>query len=486
MASDLCAIRVTLVSDNTGASKQIPTLAALDGNGIRVFEPLLRYQLLFYDSRGLMWQTKLIEAIRLLLEYAAVNAGLWRTGFEMFEHFPSALRTGTMDAEGNDPSGLFWKSREAQARVIVQRLDAFSKWFSGKQNGYAAAPLNPLRDATRPEQIMSFLAWSHSNERSFLGHADSRSEALERGRKIGSIPITRLPTVIGGSKPRFLEEDMQRLLSDGFVRERTIVDSPYRFNLRDILIVLLMHYGGLRLSECFHIWVCDVEEHPQKRGVAWVRIGHPHLGFVKYVNPASEKVVECSKAEYLLLRHGLIPRDRVLGALNAGWKNPTLDEKWYLEVRWAPERIGRLFLTLWQLYLRQILPLNRPHPYAFVNMDGPHSGAPYKLGCFKKAYARAISRIGLSPSKRNGTTPHGHRHAYGYRLEEVGIIPQTIKNCMHHHSISSQLVYTRPEVEKMNAELTDAEARLAAGIRLSPQQIMEKISREFEQFVQLS
>jgi integrase len=119
-------------------------------------------------------------------------------------------------------------------------------------------------------------------------------------------------------------------------------------------------------------------------------------------------------------------------------------------------------------------------------MDGPHSGAPYKLGCFKKAYARAISRIGLSPSKRNGTTPHGHRHAYGYRLEEVGIIPQTIKNCMHHHSISSQLVYTRPEVEKMNAELTDAEARLAAGIRLSPQQIMEKISREFEQFVQLS
>jgi len=57
---------------------------------------------------------------------------------------------------------------------------------------------------------------------------------------------------------------------------------------------------------------------------------------------------------------------------------------------------------------------------------------------------------------------------------------------MHHHSMSSQLVYTRPEVEKMNAELTNAEARLAAGIKLSPQQMMDKISREFEQIAQLS
>ena len=49
-----------------------------------------------------------------------------------------------------------------------------------------------------------------------------------------------------------------------------------RLDLKNVLITMLMHYGGLRLSECFHLWVEDVV--PWEDGTALVKIFHPDKG----------------------------------------------------------------------------------------------------------------------------------------------------------------------------------------------------------------
>ncbi|WP_170961240.1 tyrosine-type recombinase/integrase [Ectopseudomonas oleovorans] len=67
---------------------------------------------------------------------------------------------------------------------------------------------------------------------------------------------------------------------------------------------------------------------------------------------------------------------------------------------------------------------------------------------------------GLAYEKIEGTTPHGHRHAYGQRLARGGAAPLLIKNAMHHASITSSQTYTQPTTAQMRQSLRDLEERL--------------------------
>lgn len=62
--------------------------------------------------------------------------------------------------------------------------------------------------------------------------------------------------------------------------------------------------------------------------------------------------------------------------------------------------------------------------------------------------------------KIEGTTPHGHRHAYGQRLARDGADPLLIKNAMHHASITSSQTYTQPTTTQKRQSLRDLKARL--------------------------
>jgi len=52
-----------------------------------------------------------------------------------------------------------------------------------------------------------------------------------------------------------------------------------------------------------------------------------------------------------------------------------------------------------------------------------------------------VNRIGLEHSKRFGTSEDGHRHGYGFRLEDAEIHPTIIQKAMHHRSQDSQEAY---------------------------------------------
>jgi integrase len=84
----------------------------------------------------------------------------------------------------------------------------------------------------------------------------------------------------------------------------------------------------------------------------------------------------------------------------------------------------------------------------------------YTLTQYNKAHAAACERIGLTVSKALGTTPHGHRHAYGRRLRSAGVDKPFIRRFMHHASLESQEVYTQANTRETVAELEAAAQRL--------------------------
>ena len=126
---------------------------------------------------------------------------------------------------------------------------------------------------------------------------------------------------------------------------------------------------------------------------------------------------------------------------------------------WFIPKFGDLFLTLWYRHLEQVVQLDRSHPFAWVNLTQA-KGEMYTMTHYERAHARACRRIGLVVGKEVGTTPHGHRHAYGRRLVAGGFQPIEIKKFMHHHSLDSQSVYTTPTPKQVMEALAEGAERL--------------------------
>ena len=97
------------------------------------------------------------------------------------------------------------------------------------------------------------------------------------------------------------------------------------------------------------------------------------------------------------------------------------DQAYYKQAYWFVPEYGEWFLQLWHRYLEQVARIDRNHPFAFINLIRQPVGAMYTLTQYNKAHAAACERIGLTVGKALGTTPHGHRHAYGLRLRTAGV-----------------------------------------------------------------
>ena len=262
---------------------------------------------------------------------------------ELFAGFSVRLISGTIGTDGLDPSGLYWiPKRPSHARQMVRMLTEFSAWSARE---FGVAELNPLRDATKHEQVLAAAAWAHRNNASFLGHAESKARARLH---FGFAPSVPLPRTLAIANPddvvRFPEEHFPRLVVEGFSR-RKCGNSPRRWMaLRNILITLLMHGAGLRCSECFHLWVDDVRPDPLDPTRALVWVGHPSDGLAEW-RDAAGKIVKGSRREYLRTR-GLTPRNLIRGKEHAGWKGTRLDGKYYIQAHWSDASYARIFFHL--------------------------------------------------------------------------------------------------------------------------------------------
>jgi integrase len=442
-------VYATIVEDNTGIKSQLPVLLTEQGELSSVTDYVLKLEA---DGVSASVIKGFLQAVSLLLAYMEANKDLFSDPKMLFQTFAKRLYSGTIGEDGLDPSGLYWvPSSTGNVNKHIYRLTAFTDWLAKKQG---SEPMNPLRDATPHEQRLNYAAWFRKNQNDFLGHIEDKSinKTIRKARTLkGRTPLTKTED----DAISFPETHWETFFKEGVGGAK----DP-RVALRDKLVLLLMHGGGLRESEALALWVTDIFEDPYNPDNAIVRIYNEIDG--KAPNGWRSRSGTTNREAYLKEEYARIPRIRMMGTQRIGWKNKLPDNKDnYIQVQWFPTDYSKVFMLLWKNYQKYRASVECHHPYAFISYHHSAFGEPYTLNAFHSSYAAGLKRIGLEPSKAQGLDPHGHRHNYGRRLERSGLNPLVIRRCMHHKSLESQTIYTGKSQQEISDELTQATLQLA-------------------------
>ena len=457
-------VKANVKLDNHNPSIQMKAIAV---NG-SVLKSHLEY-LLHNKLRGRRngWFNKSVQAVRLLIDYSYVNNGVFENPAKMFEAFAQRLFEGTVDDGGYDPTNLRWFPKsENSGNEIIRHITQYSDWLYDQKDG-ASELLNPKTKASEAERLFNLAAYNHRMNRSFLKHTYSNEH------KTNSINTSRAfnyrnktPTSDDPQKP-FEEDKIWDLLVQGFLRVGQHRDSHIleKYDLSNLLITILMHYGGLRASEVFHIYVDDVI--PNK-GLEQVRVYHPTEGLAPQWYRDSTNNSFCTRKQFLSEKYGI--KDRLTATekkYHAGWRDPVVSKVGkYFPVFFFGDSIDDVFYKLFRMYVEEqrVKPLpGRGHPFLFTNKNGD----PLSIKSFVEKHKRAVQKIGIRPYLESGGSPHSHRHAYGQRLADAksscpDIDEFIIKGAMHHGSIESQKTYTDPHVKKIADQLAKASHLVSA------------------------
>ncbi|WP_187144421.1 tyrosine-type recombinase/integrase [Microvirga massiliensis] len=269
---------------------------------------------------------------------------------------------------------------------------------------------------------------------------------------------------------------MKPLIFEGCRRARRATDFghpfPNQFNICLMLSIVLLAGCGIRKSELFHIFADDVR-------LDEVRLYHPEMGLAAW-KTQDATLRRGSRQEYLAAKFNLRPRSLLpKGHGNfSGWKNLLLDygsPENYARLYWISDGLKKLFYRLHTIYITHLRPVGLCHPYYFICQDHKNFGEPWTISAFDDAFDDALCKIKEKRSRERGTNPHGLRHLYGQTLTDLGVRPIVIQHAMHHHSIESQMVYTRPSPEKITRAL-NAVAGFESG------KPPESLTNEFEPY----
>ncbi|MCL1125510.1 gamma-mobile-trio recombinase GmtY [Shewanella surugensis] len=445
----LVKVQAKIKVDNTGALLNIPVLLTEHG----VFEPLLDYIVSQSNNRSPPWMDRVVFSCQLLLEYMEVNRDLFSDPKLLFQYFVQRLSNGTMDENGNDPSGLFWLPRKvSNVNQLISALNGLTDWLVIHHETIA---LNPFNEASSHQARLNYAAWHKRNQHNFLGHIRPQGlpDLMRKARKVrGKKDVIK----VDGDAISFPEQLFQSFFVRGVGGAK-----DHRVAIRDQLILLLMHGAGVRESDALHLWVDDVFEDPiNDNNSVIVRLYHPEDG--KAPNKWIGRKRQSTRAAYLAEKFHLPPRNKLTGTSRVGWKTRIVDHSDnYIQLHWFPSYYGEIFALLWRQYLLYLLPLERSHPYAFVSFSRERMGHSLTLNAFNQSYKAALARIDQVVSKSEGRTPHSHRHAYGRRMSNAGIDVRIIKKALHHSSLLSQAVYTQPGVRDVTLAFEQATQKLA-------------------------
>jgi integrase len=438
-------VKIKVVKDNSGLVTEIPMLITKQG----ALMPLLNYLLSHSHDRIISWMTKVVHGTYLLMQYMEANQDCFHTPDVLFHTFAVRLYSGTIGDDGFDPSDLYWLPVSTDtANATIVALNGLTDFISNESK---AKSMNPLRTASSYEERLNYAAWYKKNSHHFLGHIKNKTinHTAKQARNLkgrrGSMASN------DDSAISFNEKLFARFYSKGMGGGIDI-----RSNLRNQLILLMMHFAGCRESDCLHLWVEDVFDDPFVPGGAIIRLYHPEDGASP--NDWRSKTGQKNRAAYLREKYALTARNRVAGTQRVGWKTVVTNnsKEKYIQLFWFPQQTGVLFRTLWDLYCRYLLTVERHHPYAFVSFQKSNPGSPYTLNSFHDAYKKALNRIGKAQSKADGLSPHAHRHAMGRRMENADVNPRIIQKVLHHSSIESQIPYTTPNVQRVTQALNQS------------------------------
>ncbi|CDG52286.1 Integrase family protein [Halomonas sp. A3H3] len=427
--------------DNSGSYVEMPVLMSPSG----VVGPLFHYCFNKIQEKSISWMKKTIFSVKLFFEYIQANPKETDSQI-VFRNFSLRLHTGTFNNEtGLDDSWLCWSPRSPKnVKLIIANLSNFFDWIN---NEHPKTPVfNPRYSGSPYDQQLDKIAYLYRRSKAFLGHNWAANPTSNVGRKVRS---RQAPKIENGEPPAFPEDRFEEFLFNGF-------KTRGRQNYRNMLITLLLHGAGFRASEPFHLYISDVHKDPINPLQAKVLIHHPMFGKPPKNDIPNNLIKAYNRKEYLSKNFGLLPRSEALGKNHSGWKGGMHDASYYKVAHWFTPQYGEYFLNIWYKYLEEVALFERNHPFAFINLSRAPLGAPYTLSQYNKAHAAACHRIGIPAGKQLGTTPHGHRHAYGRRLCAGGLSKDLIRRCMHHSSINSQDIYIRATTSETLQALSSA------------------------------
>ncbi|MHB1169146.1 MAG: hypothetical protein ACYC28_07680, partial [Longimicrobiales bacterium] len=307
-----------------------------------VFEPLVRYfDLPKHRRKSPTWQAKASRAVGLLFDYTRVTPAPAlqdiRKRRSFLSGFVTALLNGTVGEDGHDPRGLYWRPASwAAIKSHIKHVSAFADYCADE---YGTENPNPLVAADLPQQIAGYRALDRKNQHSLLQHLGNAKSMWEQAAQTRAVAGPRPPSVLRRRPMPFPEDHIGQFISDGFERmNRDGAPLWERYSLRDLMLVILQRYGGLRASEGFHLFITDVERHARRKDEASVRLYHPALGGFTYRDPlAGLRTV--TRREFLSQRYGRLPRNELTNKERAGWKDLMLEEgapHYYAHVHWFP------------------------------------------------------------------------------------------------------------------------------------------------------
>lgn len=426
----------------------------IEGQGVLVDH--IRY-LLVKINKSKSWRSNSVQAIRIFMDFMSANRDNYESATEAFKGFVDACIFGTVDENGEDDTGLYWLGRSKQrVSVLIQHLTEYTDYLADAKDDEDLR-LNPFREATKYEQLIKLASYYHRKKNTFLSHLLDDNAEREKGKLSRYVNVNNKQSRGVGDVKTFPQEKINSLLMSGFVKKGVSLDSPInqRIDLGNVLITYLLAFGGLRVSEPFHLFLEDVAR--DENGVAIVKVYHPEEGVMNSKGKKREY-----RRNYLLKNYGLLPRNDDLCSKGyyAGWKNPVITAEGFFYVNWFPRIAGVEFYELYKLYVETVRMKNTTeldqkgnvipnsqavHPFAFVN----NSGSPKSYPQYIKQFSKAVENIGLEARKYNGTTPHGLRHSYGKNLSEAGVDGKFITKAMHHSSQDSKLVYTEADHQEV-------------------------------------
>ena len=215
------------------------------------------------------WQERSVFAVELLLKFILYKSNEALSGAALLQAFVDAICFGTLDSNNDDASGLFWRPRSSDdVRFLLSLINRYCDYLDS-QHGTELPKLSPLRKTTYVEEKLLWCAYYKRASNAFLNHLHKPSKFQFSKTRVIESPASELLEV--ESVYRFPESKLENFLINGF--RRKLNDSDYASQL----IVFLMQFGGLRLSECFHIYISDISI-DRKTGKALVKVFHPSAG----------------------------------------------------------------------------------------------------------------------------------------------------------------------------------------------------------------